>query len=79
MMLAFGMLAAIVQARTTGVGQVVDCAMTEGSALLAAMTWGFRAAGPWSDSRGTNLLDGGAPFYDAYETADGKWISVGAI
>lgn len=79
MMLAFGMLAAILQAQVSGVGQVVDCAMTEGSAVLASMVWGFRAQGMWSDARGTNLLDGGAPFYDTYETADGKWIAVGAI
>lgn len=79
MMLAFGMLAAILHARTTGVGQVVDAAMTDGSAVLTSMVWGFRAMGLWNDARGTNLLDGGAPFYDTYETADGKWIAVGAI
>jgi alpha-methylacyl-CoA racemase len=79
MFLAFGMLAAILQAQATGQGQVVDCAMTEGSAVLMSMMWGFRAMGRWSDQRGTNLLDGGAHFYDTYETADGKWLSVGAI
>lgn len=79
MMLAFGMLAAILQAQVSGTGQVVDCAMTEGSAVLSSMIWGFRAMGRWSDARGTNLLDGGAHFYDTYETADGKWIAVGAI
>jgi alpha-methylacyl-CoA racemase len=79
MMLAFGMLAAILQAQASGAGQIVDCAMTEGSAVLTSMIWGFRAQGQWRDARGTNLLDGGAPFYDSYETADGKWIAVGAI
>jgi alpha-methylacyl-CoA racemase len=79
MMLAFGMLAAILQAQASGMGQVVDCAMTEGAAVLSSMIWGFRAMGQWSDARGTNLLDGGAPFYDTYETGDGKWIAVGAI
>lgn len=79
MLLAFGMLAGLLHAQRTGEGQVVDAAMTEGSALLMSMIWGFRAMGRWSDARGTNLLDGGAPFYDTYETSDGKWIAVGAI
>ena len=79
MMLAFGMLAAILQAQATGMGQVVDCAMTDGSAVLSTMIWGFRGQGRWTDQRGSNLLDGGAHFYDTYETADGKWLAVGAI
>ena len=79
MLLAFGMLAALIHAQRTGEGQVVDAAMTDGSALLMTMIWGFRAMGRWSDARGTNLLDGGAPFYDTYATQDGKWIAVGAI
>jgi len=79
MMLAFGMLAAILQAQATGRGQVVDCAMTDGSALLMSMMWGFRAMGRWGNGRGTNLLDGGAHFYDTYETADEKWVAIGAI
>ena len=79
MMLAFGMLAAILHAKATGEGQVVDCAMTEGSAVLMSMIWGFRAMGRWGGPRGTNLLDGGAHFYDTYETSDGKWVSIGAI
>ena len=79
MMLAFGMLAAILQAQATGRGQVVDCAMTDGSALLMSMMWGFRAMGRWGNARGTNLLDGGAHFYDSYETADGKWVAIGSI
>jgi alpha-methylacyl-CoA racemase len=79
MMLAFGMLAAILQAQATGQGQVVDCAMSEGSAVLTSMIWGFRAMGMWGNPRGGNLLDGGAHFYDSYETSDGKWVSIGAI
>lgn len=79
MLLAFGMLAGILHAERTGLGQVVDCAMTDGAALLAAMTWTFRAQGAWRDERGVNLLDSGAPFYDSYECADGKYLAVGAI
>jgi alpha-methylacyl-CoA racemase len=58
---------------------VVDCAMTDGSALLMAMMWGFRAQGRWTDQRGTNVIDTGAPFYETYETADGQFVAVGAI
>lgn len=79
MMLAFGMVSALLAVRSGVPGQVVDCAMTDGSALLMAMMWGFRAAGSWSDQRGTNLLDTGAPFYDTYRTADGKYVAIGAI
>ena len=79
MMLAFGMLAALIHARRTGEGQVVDAAMTDGSALLMAMVWGFRGMGRWSDRRGENLLDTGAHFYDTFECADGRWVSLGAI
>ena len=79
MLLAFGMLAALLHAKATGEGQVVDAAMTEGSALLMTMMWGFRAMGRWSDERGTNLLDTAAHFYDTYETADDRYISLGAI
>jgi alpha-methylacyl-CoA racemase len=79
MMLAFGMLGGILHAQRTGEGLVVDAAMTEGSALLMSMMWGFRAAGRWPGERGTNLLDGGAPFYDTYSCADGKYVAVGAI
>lgn len=79
MMLAFGMVAGLLGARSGGAGRVVDCAMTDGSALLMAMMWGFRAEGQWSEERGTNLLDTGAPFYDTYETADGGYVAVGAI
>ena len=79
LMLAFGMVAAIVSARATGRGQVVDCAMTEGSAVLMSMIYSLHAQGLWRDDRGVNLLDSGAHFYDAYETADGRFISVGPV
>jgi alpha-methylacyl-CoA racemase len=79
MLLAFGMVSALLHAARTGQGQVIDCAMTEGASLLMSMIWGFHAAGIWTERRGTNLLDTGAHFYDTYETADGKFIAVGAI
>ena len=79
MMLAFGMLAGILSARATGRGAVIDCAMTDGAALLAAQTRSLLAAGMWKDERGANLLDGGAAFYDSYECADGKWVAIGAL
>ncbi len=79
MFLAYGMLAALLHAARTGEGQVVDAAMTDGSAVLMTMMWGFRGMGRWSDERGTNLLDTAAHFYDTYETSDGKFISLGAI
>ncbi|WP_017667778.1 CaiB/BaiF CoA-transferase family protein [Sandarakinorhabdus sp. AAP62] len=79
MMLAFGMVSALLHARTTGQGQVIDCAMTDGAAALMAMIWGFRANGIWKDERGVNLLDTGAHMYDTYECADGKWISIGSL
>jgi len=79
MLLAFGMLAAILSARTTGAGQVVDAAMVDGSAALMAMTYTLRSAGVWQDERGTNMLDTGAHFYEVYECADGGYFGVGAI
>ena len=79
MLLAFGMLAGILSARATGKGSVIDCAMIDGAALLAAQTWSLLAAGMWTDRRGANLLDGGAAFYDSYECADGKYVAVGAL
>jgi alpha-methylacyl-CoA racemase len=72
-------LAGIINARETGVGQVVDAAMTDGSALLTASHRGYMADGWWTDSRGANLLDGGAPFYATYATADGGHVAVGAL
>ena len=79
MMLAFGMVAGILNARGTGKGQVIDCAMTDGASVIHAMQWGFRGNGMWEDTRGVNMLDTAAHFYDTYETADGKWISIGSI
>jgi len=79
MMLAFGVVCAVLEARASGKGQVVDAAMTDGAALLGSMMYGLRAFGAWSDGREDNLLDGGAPFYDTYACQDGKFISVGAI
>ena len=79
MMLAFGMVSALLHARTTGRGQVIDCAMTDGAALLMSMIWSFHGQGLWRDARGVNLLDGGAHFYETYACADGKYVSIGAI
>jgi alpha-methylacyl-CoA racemase len=79
MLLAFGMLAAILSARQTGKGQVIDAAMTDGAAALMTMTYTLRASGIWRDERGTNLLDTGAHFYEVYETSDGGYLGVGAI
>ena len=79
MMLAFGMVSALLHAGKTGEGQVIDVAMTDGAAVLMSMIWGFRANGIWSDERGVNMLDTGAHFYDTYETSDGKWLSIGSI
>ena len=79
MMLAFGMCAALLHAQRTGEGQVIDCAMVDGSSLIASMLWSLRAQGRWHDERGTNVLDTGAPFYDTYATADGRYVAVGAL
>ncbi|WP_017670107.1 CaiB/BaiF CoA-transferase family protein [Blastomonas sp. AAP53] len=79
MMMAFGMVAGILSARSTGKGQVIDCAMTDGAAVLSAMTYTFLANGQWRDERGVNLLDTGAHFYDTYACADGKYVSIGSI
>lgn len=79
MMLALGLVAGILSARQTGQGQVVDAAMVDGSAALMAMFYGMRGSGVYNNQRGTGLLDTGAPFYDVYETADGKWIALGPI
>ncbi|HEX2043649.1 MAG TPA: CaiB/BaiF CoA-transferase family protein [Acidimicrobiales bacterium] len=76
---AFGVVCALLEARASGQGQVVDTAMADGAALLMAMVCSLRAAGKWSGEPGANLLDGGAPFYDTYETADGEYVAVGAI
>lgn len=79
MMLAFGMVSAFLHARATGRGQVIDCAMVDGAAVLSSMIWALYGMRMWRDERGVNLLDTGAHFYDTYETADGKFVSVGSI
>jgi len=79
LLLAFGICAALVERLVSGKGQVVDAAMVDGAALLMAPLFGAHGSGFWSDERGTNLLDSGAPFYDCYECADGGYVAVGAI
>lgn len=79
MMLAFGLVAALLEARRSGQGQVVDAAMVDGCAVLMTMMQGLRAAGAWSTTRNANLVDGGTPFYACYETADGKHVSVAPL
>lgn len=79
MYLAFGMVCAILEARGSGQGQVVDAAMVDGAASLMSFIHGFRAMGVWNDERGTNMLDTGSHFYDVYETSDGKYVSIGSI
>jgi alpha-methylacyl-CoA racemase len=79
MLLAFGIACALVEARSSGKGQVVDAAMVDGAAVLMNIFHGMRQAGFWSEERGTNLLDTGAHFYDVYETKDGKYVSIGSI
>jgi len=79
MLLAYGVVAALLSARRTGAGQVVDAAMVDGSALLMAQFYGMSAGGRWTDERGTNLLDTGAPFYDVYPSLDGRYLSVGPL
>lgn len=77
--MAMGICAALFEAQRSGKGQVIDCAMTDGAASLSAMFYGMRAMGMWSDDRDANLLDGGAHFYDTYQTKDGKWVAIGSI
>ena len=79
MFLVMGLLAGILEARNSGKGQVVDVAMTEGSAYLAMACFGLASSGHWTDERESNPLDGGAPFWRCYETRDGKHISIGAV
>lgn len=79
LMLAFGMVCAILEAKQSGKGQVVDTAMVDGAAALMASVYGAQQSGFWSEERGTNMLDSGAHFYDTYETSDGKYICVGAF
>ncbi|HET9041648.1 MAG TPA: CaiB/BaiF CoA-transferase family protein [Burkholderiales bacterium] len=79
MLLAFGIACALLEAQRSGKGQVVDAAMVEGASLLATMFAGMLAAGRWSDVRGENVLDSGAPWYDSYETRDGRFVAIGSI
>ena len=79
MLVVVGVLAALIEARTTGRGRVVDAAMTDGSALLSSLFFALRARGLWGDARGANLLDGGAPFYRCYACRDGRFVAVGAL
>jgi alpha-methylacyl-CoA racemase len=79
MFLVTGLLAALLEARQSGRGQVVDAAIVDGTALLSTMVYGLMSGGVWRDSRGVNILDTGAPFYDVYETADGRHMAVGAL
>lgn len=79
MLLIVGILAALIEARGSGQGQVVDAAMADGSALLMAAIYSLKAMGYWTDRRESNFLDGGAHFYDTYQCADGKWLAVGPI
>jgi alpha-methylacyl-CoA racemase len=79
MLCALGIVLALVERARSGKGQVVDAAMVDGAAYLGTFLYKFRALGMWSDERGTNLLDGGAPFYETYRTKDGKYMAVGAI
>jgi alpha-methylacyl-CoA racemase len=79
MLLGFGVACALLEAARSGRGQVVDAAMVEGASLLAAMFAGFLKAGTWSEARGENILDTGAPWYDVYETKDGNYVSIGSI
>ena len=79
MLLAFGMVAALLAAARSGEGQVVDAAMVDGAASLMTMIHAFRRGGLWNEQRGANMLDTGAPFYEVYETSDGRWMAVGGI
>jgi alpha-methylacyl-CoA racemase len=79
MLLAMGVCAALLHATRTGIGQVVDAAMVDGSAQLMTSVFGMRARGRWNAERGSNLIDSGAPFYDVYETSDGAYVSIAAL
>jgi alpha-methylacyl-CoA racemase len=79
LLLAFGIVCALLERASSGRGQVVDAAMVDGASSLMALMYGMRAMGAWSDERGANLLDTGAPFYDCYETRDGRYVAIGAL
>jgi alpha-methylacyl-CoA racemase len=79
MLLLVGVLAALLEARSSGRGQVVDAAMVDGASLLMQMTWAFYGQGHWADEREANLLDGGTPYYDTYTCADGQHVAIGPL
>jgi len=79
MFMAFGIVCGILEAQRSGKGQVIDVAMVDGTAVLMSMMWGLAKIGAWREEHGTNVLDSGAPFYDVYETRDGKYISLGSL
>src|SRR5438094_7606934 len=79
MFMAFGIVCGVLEAQRSGQGQVIDVAMVDGTAILMSMMWGLKQLGVWKEQHGTNVLDTGAPFYDTYETSDGKFVSVGAL
>jgi alpha-methylacyl-CoA racemase len=79
MFLAFGIVCGLLEAQRSGQGQVIDAAMVDGSAVLMSMMWGLKAIGFWDEAMGVNVLDTGAPFYDTYETRDGKFVSLGSL
>lgn len=79
MVLALGVLAAVVERASSGAGQIIDAAMVDGSAVLATSFFGWAQSGEWATERGTNMIDSGAPYYDTYETADGRWLSVASV
>ena len=79
MFLVVGILSALWERERSGKGQIIDAAMVDGSSALSTMMWAFRAMGMWSDDRGVNMLDTGAPYYDTYTCADGRFVAVGAI
>ena len=79
MFMAFGVVCGILEARASGKGQVLDVAMVDGTAILMSMMWGLKKIGFWNEQLGVNMLDTGAPFYDTYETKDGKYVSIGSL
>ncbi|MFP6624427.1 MAG: CaiB/BaiF CoA-transferase family protein, partial [Myxococcota bacterium] len=79
LLMAFGVVCGLLEAKGSGRGQVVDAAMVDGASLLLASLYGAQQAGWWNEERGTNVLDSGAHFYEVYETADGKWVSIGSL
>jgi len=79
MLLGFGVVCAMLEAQRSGKGQVVDAAMVDGAATLMSAIFGFYAQGTWKEERGVNILDTGAPYYNVYETSDGKWVAIGSI